>query len=308
MASRRIAMSRKVLILTMFVLVYLARAFAQSDIVYVSYNGADTHPCTRTSPCQTITHALSVVNAGGQVSIIGSGTYDSFVVSKAVTVAAEPGVTAVLDGTNGGLATVVYVAAGPGDSVVLRRLNVYGTPSTVGVGIVSAGTVSVEDCVARAGAPLDGESDFSTFYVVVKGGTYTAPLAGDQAITLCCNGINSPPPSATIDGVTLEGGAQGLWTDASLVTITNSVLSGTRPGTGTAGIYVLGGTVISENNVISDFDTGVAAPGGPVFLSSNTIAGNTTGVYAPNVFTRGNNTIVGNGQNVNGTMTSFSGQ
>lgn len=298
-------MTNKALLLVTLVLACLGAGFAQSDIVYVAYNGLDTHPCTRPAPCQTITHALSVVNAGGQVSIIGSGTYDNFIISKSVTVAAEPGVIAVLDVTT--TFPGVYIAAGTGDSVVVRGLNVYGGPGSNGIGIAQVGEASIEDCVSRSAWPLVVDGYFS--FVRVKGGLYATPPGGYIALDLYNEDLFSVPKVA-IDGVTIEGADFGLWINASLVTITNSVLSGTRPGTGGAGIYVSSGTVISENNVISNYDSGVDPAGGPVYLSSNTIAGNTTGVNAANGMgsTRGNNTIAGNGQNVNGTMAPFSGQ
>ena len=47
-------------------------AFAVSpSVVYVAFNGSDSSPsCSRPAPCQTITHALTVVAAGGVVDIV----------------------------------------------------------------------------------------------------------------------------------------------------------------------------------------------------------------------------------------------
>jgi hypothetical protein len=275
------------------------------------------------SPCKTITHALTVVNAGGQVIIAGSGTYDIFTISKAVTVAAEPGVLAFLDVTNGG--TGITVNAGAGDRVVIRGLYLIGHGGEVGIAVNSAGEVSLEDCVAKnfAGA-LDVSPTVASF-ISVRGGVYANdPKAPSNVGTMnfCC-AVGPPyfPSNAAIDGVTLEDGCYGIWVSAGFVTITNSLLTGQTSNPNcplesgnTEGIFAIEGTVVAENNVISGYTVGVLIGNGitSAYLSSNTITVNTTGVLVTpptaSVFTRGNNTIVANGQNVSGTMTPFSGQ
>src|SRR5579863_4571248 len=308
----------KTLALALFVFACLAPGFAASDIVYVAYNGLDTHPCTRVFPCKTITHALTVVNAGGQVIIVGSGTYDNFTITKAVTVAAEPGVVAILDVTNGG--TGITVNAGANDRVVIRGLYLNGHASEQGIYVESAGEVSLEECVARNFAWAFIVSPTVPIFVSVKGGVYAnAPTSAyTGAMSFCCT-IGPPyfPANAAIDGVTVEDGCYGIWVNAGSVTITNSFLSGSISNANcfsgnTDGILAVGGTLVAENNVISGYTVGARIGNTSAYLSSNTITANSTGVFVSpsfNVFTRGNNTIVvANGQNVTGTMTPFSGQ
>jgi hypothetical protein len=331
-------MTNRALLLTILVLACLGSGFAQSDIVYVSYNGLDTHPCTRTSSCQTITHALSVVNAGGQVNIIGSGTYDNFTITKSATVAAEPGVIAVLDVT-GFANSGITINAGANDRVVIRGLYLNGggpASGTNGIYVRAAGEVSLEDVVARNfdSAALSVASSVASF-ISVKGGVYAiAPLSANfqsgiypVAIFFCCTGQNPEvPPVATVDGVTVENGCTGVNPDGLVVTITNSLLVASPNSNancaqqlgGSIGISQPGvGTVVIENNLISNYGFGIS--GGDdlsanFYLSGNTIVGNAVGVnnsgfFGPaNVFTRANNTIAGNGQNVTGTITAFNGQ
>jgi parallel beta-helix repeat protein len=121
------------------------------DIAYVSARGTDVFPsgvpnqhCRVASPCRTIGHALSVVTPGSTIDIIASGTYDSFAAISAVTVLADPGVTATIDvlATTAGGTSITINA--PGSDIVLRDLTVrvFGGD---GIIINSAGTkVSLE--------------------------------------------------------------------------------------------------------------------------------------------------------------------
>ncbi|HJZ79494.1 MAG TPA: DUF1565 domain-containing protein [Pyrinomonadaceae bacterium] len=55
---------------------------AQNARAYVAKSGDDANQCSDTSPCKTVTKALSVVDAGGQVVIVESGDYDKFTISN----------------------------------------------------------------------------------------------------------------------------------------------------------------------------------------------------------------------------------
>jgi hypothetical protein len=290
-------------VLTLLVAACLAQAFAASDIVYVSFNGADTHPCTRVSPCKTITHALTIVSTGGEVDIIGSGTYDNFKVSKAVTVAAEPGVLASFDVPSS--AVGITIAAGGSDTVTVRGLNVHGHGSGNGIQVNSAGRVIVEDCVSRNFSGALVFSPSAAADLTVKGGVFESP--SDTGIFVCC-AIGGTAANVAIDGVKVEDGhIHGINADATNITVTHSSLSG--PGSGALGIIVAHGKAVVEDDVISNYGVGVWVSD-TAYLSSNTITGNVTGVFLESgtAFSRGNNTIEANGTNVSGTLTPFSGQ
>jgi len=296
-------MRKKAFVLAFLVLACLARSFAASDIVYVTYNGSDANACSRTSPCKTITHALTAVNAGGQVSIVGSGTYDNFTVTKAVTVNAEPGVVATLDVPANG--NGVTISAGATDRVVIRGLNVNGHGSGLGITVNSAGEVSVENCVSRNFFHALNFVPSAAASLTVKGGIYEAT---DTSIFVCC-AAGGTAANTVIDRVTIkDGGYAGINVDGTLVTVTNSSLSGPSSGA-SAGVFAIHGKAVIENDVISNYTYGVDVTS-TAYLSANTISGNSYGVIAAgSTFTRGDNTIEGNSSaNVSGTMTPFSGQ
>jgi hypothetical protein len=267
--------------------------------LYVSFNGTDTNPCGgRTVPCRTITYALSLVPTDGTVDVIGSGTYDTFTIIKSVTVEAEPGVVAMIEVAPSG--TGATIDAGPNDVVTLRNLNFHGINGTgIGIQINAGGPITVEDCVTQnLFRGLDYAASTSGS-LSVKGGSYQAT---DTTIFLCC--ASGARYTAVIDRVRISGGGSaGINADGAAITVTNSILTG--PGIG--GINVANGTTVMENDVISSYSAGVFALG-TAYISSCTIAGNAkVGVQVGgSAFSRGNNTIVGNGGlNVAGTLKPF---
>jgi hypothetical protein len=295
-------MTKKLTILTFLLAACLAQAFAASDIVYVSTTGLDTHPCTRAAMCKTITHALTVVNKGGEVAIVGSGTYDNFTITKAVTIAAEPGVLASFDvpaNTNG-----ITIAAGGSDIVTLRGLNLGGQGSGNGIQVNSAGQVNVEDCVSRnfSGALTFTPSSAATLRV--KGGVFDSP--NNVAIFVCCF-IGGKATNVSIDGAKIYNGTfAGINSDAAVATITNSTLTG-LDGVNGDGIHVAHGSAVVANNVISNYGAGIGNFD-TSYLSSNTITGNSVGISVSGgtAFTRGDNTVEANTTNVSGALTPFS--
>ena len=280
-------------------------AFAAPDMVYVAFNGSDANPCTRVSPCKTITHGLSVVVAGGEVDIIGSGTYDNFTVTKSVTVSAEPGVLANLDvpaSANG-----ITINAGSSDVVVLRGLTIHGQGSGNGIQVSSVGQMVVEECIGRNfyGALVFTPS--TPGMLTVKGGVFEGNIA--SIFTCCASGGTAA--NVDIDGATVVmlGGNPsaigGINADATKLTVTHSVVTG--PGSTGYGIHPAHGTSVIENNSVSGFNAGVEVSD-TAYMSANTITGNTYGVFSTGIcFSRGNNTIAANGTNVVGTLSSFSG-
>src|ERR1700712_220896 len=124
-----------------------APASAQATRTWVSGVGDDVNPCSRTAPCKTFAGAISKTATGGEINCLDPGGFGGITITKAMTlncheilgsilVAGSPGVT-----INAGTALVV-----------LRNLQITGvlgtpTPGTIGVRILAAGTVSIEDCV-----------------------------------------------------------------------------------------------------------------------------------------------------------------
>ena len=94
---------------------------------FVSMSGSDSNPGTRALPCRSFQAALAGTTPGGEVVALDSGDYAPFVIDKAVTVAAAPGVYAAISVSSG---DGIYVRAGGSDAVVLRNLFLTGVGGT----------------------------------------------------------------------------------------------------------------------------------------------------------------------------------
>jgi Protein of unknown function (DUF1565) len=282
-------------------LVFPAAGFAQS-IAYVSFSGSDENQCSRQAPCKTITHALAAVPAGSVVDIIASGIYDTFTITKAVSVEADPGVVAQIRVPSGG--TGITINAGSSDTVSLKRLSIWGSnDNEVAIQGNSAGKVMIEDCVSRNvryGASL--VSTGAAFKVT--GGVFEGT---DTSII-----IRAGSNKVSIDGVKIQGNGSNAGVDVvgSDVTITRSLLAGDGTNGTNPGVWVKSGSAAElENDVISGYGPGVVA-NGTVYMSNNTITNNSTGVDVSGgtAYTRGNNTIAANTTNVSGSLTPFAGE
>lgn len=307
-ATRRKEMKRPYLLL--FAVVFCAvPAFASPSVVYVAFNGSDSSvSCSRSSPCKTITHALVEVAAGGVVDIIASGSYDTFTITKAVSVEADEGVVATIPVASGG--TGITINAGSLDTVTIKRLSVWGSNiSEVGIQGNTAQSITIEDCLSRNvryGAVLN--STVAAFKVA--GGVFEG---SDTSLFIRAAGNN-----VSIDGVKIYETGTNAAVDAvgTQITISHSLLAGDGSSVFAPGVWVKGGqTVVLEDNVISGYDPAVEVGAGlggsaTVYLSNNTITNNTTGVsiFSGTAFTRGNNTIAANSTNVSGTLTAFAAQ
>jgi hypothetical protein len=117
--------------------------------VYLSSGGTDTsNNCDNpNSPCATLDHAYTKVDAGGDIVIMDSDDYDNngLTISKAVNIIAPEGVYAGIRASSGYPA--LTVAAGSTDVVVLRGLTLDGSGGgDIGVQFDSGAALHIEDC------------------------------------------------------------------------------------------------------------------------------------------------------------------
>jgi hypothetical protein len=279
-------------------------AVAAPSVVYVAFNGLDTNPCTRATPCKTITHALTVVAPGGVVGIATSGVYDTFTIATAVSVEADPGVVATIPVPSGGTGITVNTSAS--DAVTIKGLSVWGAGNGTGIEGNAAESIAIEDCVSR-NVSYAAVLNSTTTAFKVTGGVYE----GSDTSFFIRAGTNQ----VSIDGVRINETGSNAAMDAigSEIRMTHSVLEGDGVGGFTPGVWVKGGaTVVLEDDVISGYAPGVQVGGGTsgagtVFLSNNTVTNNSTGVTITTGtgFTRSNNTIIDNATNVSGILTAF---
>lgn len=288
-------MTNRIVLCLLLVAACTASALAATDVAYVAFNGNDANPCSRTSPCKTITHSLGAVTPGGVVDIIASGSYDRFLVTGSVTVKADPGVVATIDVAASG--TGVTVTAGSSDLVTLRNLRLHGNGATgVGFQINSVGRISVEDCVSRNFAyglsfvPAAGGD------LKINGGTFDGGNTGLYLV--------APSAHVAIDRATIYGEGSGgsvssnsgaINTSTAITTVTNSLITRGPGSLAQNGIVVNGGTAVLENDVISMFADGAGLQVfATAYLSGCTMSGNffDVGVTGGVAFTRGNNTLL----------------
>jgi hypothetical protein len=125
-----------------------APAHAQATRTWVSGVGDDVNPCSRTAPCKTFAGAISKTAAGGEINCLDPGGFGGITITKAMTLNCHEVLGSILVAGTAG----VTINAGATDKVILRNLQITGvlgtpTPGTIGVRILSAASVSIEDCV-----------------------------------------------------------------------------------------------------------------------------------------------------------------
>lgn len=272
-------------------------AHAQATRTWVSGVGDDANPCSRTAPCKTFAGAISKTAAHGEIDVLDPGGFGTVTITKSITI----------DGTTGaGFGSIlnanvpgVIINAAATDVVTLRNLSINGAGSgTVGVRILQAGAVYVENCQIFGNSGTDpngrGISDVRT--------NAGALIVADSVVRNNVNGIvvDAPAIGATLRNIGLYGNSlSGFVLSAGWGTVTNSVISDNL----SFGIYTdssssllfVGDSILSDNHiglgmgtlspvgrlnntVISNNDVGVQKASGTLFtFSNNKINGNTTG-------------------------------
>src|SRR5215471_18933256 len=124
-----------------------APANARARVFVASY-GNDSNPCTFGSPCRNFQQAVTVVDAGGEVTAIDSAGFGPITISKAVTITSPDGVEAGVVPTAGGNA--ITINAGPNDAIVLHGLTLNGS-GIIANGVVfnSGRSLTVDGCVLQ---------------------------------------------------------------------------------------------------------------------------------------------------------------
>lgn len=296
--------------------------------VFVSArSGSDLNSCGNiNTPCQTLQGAVNQVVAGGAVLVLDTGGYGPLTINKAVTIEAPTGIEAFIHPPSG---TAIQILAGGGDVVVLRGLTLSGAPGgggppTYGIDFVAGGALHVEECTIQG---------FDSGIVALRGsGTVVSDLYVEDTVIRDCAGqalvllTFAGTVRASIEGCRLEGSFFGL--DAgvgSMAFIRDSVAAGNSVGIASgseggrssqltvdrctatnnpvAGIQtdaITGGTStlrISNSNV-----TGNGTPGGPSNWGGMRQSGTTQ------LLSRVNNTVVGNTNDLIGTIGTYSPQ
>jgi len=132
------------LALTLLVLSHPAGAAVQRS--FVSTGGDDANAatsCARSSPCRSLTTALTVTNSGGEIIALDSGGYGALAIDKSIAIVGAPGVYVGIGVASGNGITI----ATPGIKVALRGLSINGLGGARGIELTNADSLIIEQCV-----------------------------------------------------------------------------------------------------------------------------------------------------------------
>jgi hypothetical protein len=94
------------------------------------------------SECRSISRALAVTNAGGEIIAVNSGGYGPFVINQSVSVVSPLGVDAAITATSGNAIDITNPAA----KVLLRGLDVNSQGADFGIIGDDFAVLSIENC------------------------------------------------------------------------------------------------------------------------------------------------------------------
>lgn len=263
-----------------------APAHAQASRTWVSGVGDDVNPCSRTAPCKTFAGAISKTAAFGEINCLDPGGYGAVTITKSMTLNCSSTLGSVLvAGSNG-----IVISAAATDKVVLRNIQIQGlagtaSPGLNGVRILTAASVSIENCVitqfSQAGisdARTAGNTQLYIRNTIISNNT-------GAGIAMAATG----PNRAIIDGVESVGSLAGITAaSGNTAMITRSVFSGN-----TTGVQGDSGAAVNiDSSSITGNGTGVTSSSN-VRLSNSDVTLNTTGFNGVAI-THGNNRFLGN--------------
>ena len=291
---KRHTLSLSILAFVLGCLVVVAPAVAvPPPRTFVAPDGVDTNPCSLTMPCRSFGAAVNAVAAGGEVVALGSAGYGTVELFKSVSIIAPAGVYAGVYDSGAALLGAVYVG---GTKTVLRGLTINGSGGGRGI-YHSSGVLHVENCTITG---FDTGIDSS------------GPIfIEDSFLRANDTGISIYGGKGSVDHVRTEDSRIGMRIDAgSFSTVRDSVSAGNETG-----FFAFVGhgpqpLLTLENCMVVNNATGISEGGSLVVMSNCTVTGNSTvGVTGSGgiIYSRKNNTVIGNLLDVDATITPLTG-
>jgi hypothetical protein len=117
-------------------------AAAQATRTWVSGEGDDVNPCSRSAPCKTFAGAISKTATGGEINAMDPGGFGAITITKSITIDGRGTMASILAaGSNG------VNVNGANIVVTLRNLSINGVGTgVIGVNITNAKHVNIEHC------------------------------------------------------------------------------------------------------------------------------------------------------------------
>ena len=147
-------------------------ANAQFNRTAVSVAGLDTNLCTVASPCRTFNRAITQTNTGGEVIVLTSAGYGTFVIDRAISVIAPPGIYAgvTVSATN---QTAIAVTAPSDADVLISGLSLKDGTGVQSFGIrADSGNSLTVDRVTIDGFFTQGECIKTTVDTLIQDSTF----------------------------------------------------------------------------------------------------------------------------------------
>ena len=292
----------RLLLIICFAVAVAGTAQAQSR-TWVSGEGDDINPCSRTSPCKTFAGAISKTATNGEINCLDPGGFGAVTITKSITIDCHEVYAGLLQTANSNGVNIAidnFVGTDTRRTVQLRNLNISGADTGArGISITGSSLgvnseVYVEDCMldgsfgtngsgindARNGGGLLSVSNTTIRNMLGAGiGVTKSFLSGTTKVVL-----NEVQVLNCATGVSLSTNTRA--------TILNSVITGN-----TTGIFsedLDGGVtptqVAIDHCVVSKNGTGFQASTNSTMRVSNTTAmNNTTALFSGTVLSYGNN-------------------
>jgi hypothetical protein len=271
-----------------------APAFAQATRTWVSGVGDDVNPCSRTAPCKTFAGAISKTAAGGEIDALDPGTFGAVTITKAITIDGGEVGGVLVSGTN-----AIVIAAGTGDVVTIRRVNLNGIGTGLsGIKVTSAGAVHVEKCTIFGFktrgidfSPTNNAALFVRESILRNNGDSSSATNANIYINAAAAGVTV---TAAIEKSTLAGGQSGLDVAGSPGTLAKvTVHDSMIVGSATIGAHAEASAEINlERDIVGYHLTGAQTDGsGLIRLSNVMVPHNTTAVSGSNINSFGNNEL-----------------
>jgi hypothetical protein len=217
-------------------------ASAQAMRTWVSGVGDDANPCSRTAPCQTFAGAVIKTLDGGEINCLDSGAFGPLLITRSLSIICS-GVEAGIAGSG---PSGIQISASSANFIYLQGLDLEGVGGTSGIEVISAGKVTIVDCVIRgfrlAGVHLEPITPVLTY---ITNTTFDQNLYG-VAVT----SVNA-------------GGAQ------TIATLDNVRILGNGPDNGSFGVAVDGAhaSIVMNNSTVIRNQTGLSETNGGLLYS-----------------------------------------
>ncbi|MEA2905065.1 MAG: hypothetical protein QOI12_2452 [Alphaproteobacteria bacterium] len=285
-------------------------AQAQTTRTFVSANGSDSDPCSRTQPCRTFQGAHDKTNSGGEINVLDPAGYGVLTITKSISIVNEGVGSAGILVPSGGIG--ITIRANAAAVINLRGLIIEG--AGVGqTGILadpsySLQSLTIENCVIR-GLTYEGISYYAR-------GSSSFGITNTLIAEIPVRGINVGPIASSGSAVVRGAfdrieiyniGQIGLWVNAGNLTassvlnttVVNSVVANAGIGIaldagGTTSQLLLDRSVIA-NNGVGGLRAGSA--NASLRVARSTVTGNNTGwftIFSGAVLSYGDNYIDGN--------------